>query len=360
MIGGGNILKYDKYETENVVHLRYLDVVKGIAIYLVVLGHVDCGENFLSNWIYSFHIAVFFIVTGMQMAISYSLKTQDMLSYTKKKMSQLLYPYFVFSLLVVLYNLILVFVMNKYTYMHIIRILIDTITLEGYGTLWFLPTLFFAEIGFKKIHESSKNISFNILCVSVMGIALAYILQMSFWENNYFYSFLFRVLTLIAKSNIAISFIAIGYGFYLFKENIIPIRWVGNVMALLAFICNVFISQLNGWIDLHYCDINNPFLYYFYACLGGLSLIVITKGCINHNKLLEYFGKNSLIIMVTHVNFPILIIIKKIYFITSITFGRYADDIVVSIMIMGVEIICISIINRYLRFLMRPVKICSR
>ena len=39
------------------------DIIKGIGIMLMVLGHT-CGQP-LYNWIYSFHMPLFFIVSGL-------------------------------------------------------------------------------------------------------------------------------------------------------------------------------------------------------------------------------------------------------------------------------------------------------
>ena len=44
--------------------LFYLDVVRGIGILLIVLGHISAGENVIVRYAYSFHVALFFIITG--------------------------------------------------------------------------------------------------------------------------------------------------------------------------------------------------------------------------------------------------------------------------------------------------------
>ena len=44
--------------------LDYMDAVKGIGILLVVMGHNLQGIPALTSWIYSFHMPLFFIVTG--------------------------------------------------------------------------------------------------------------------------------------------------------------------------------------------------------------------------------------------------------------------------------------------------------
>ena len=50
--------------------LEYLDAAKGLGILLVILGHIyawnpNINRKILVTWIYSFHMPLFFIVSGM-------------------------------------------------------------------------------------------------------------------------------------------------------------------------------------------------------------------------------------------------------------------------------------------------------
>ena len=42
---------------------RWIDIVKGIGIILMVIGHAD-APTFLKIWIYGFHMPLFFIIGG--------------------------------------------------------------------------------------------------------------------------------------------------------------------------------------------------------------------------------------------------------------------------------------------------------
>ena len=44
--------------------LSWIDVLKGIGIILVVLGHIYL-DDVVYNWLYSFHMPLFFIAAGM-------------------------------------------------------------------------------------------------------------------------------------------------------------------------------------------------------------------------------------------------------------------------------------------------------
>ena len=74
-----------------------IDFVKGIGMFLVIYGHIHTGDNFTNNWVYSFHMPLFFIISGM--FIKERKKDENLLVFIKKEEKKLLYPYVIFSLI---------------------------------------------------------------------------------------------------------------------------------------------------------------------------------------------------------------------------------------------------------------------
>jgi fucose 4-O-acetylase-like acetyltransferase len=68
--------------------INWIDIAKGIGIFLVVLGHTGIPVK-LSYWIYSFHMPLFFFISGMCFDIS---KYQSFKSILLKKSKTLLLP----------------------------------------------------------------------------------------------------------------------------------------------------------------------------------------------------------------------------------------------------------------------------
>ena len=44
--------------------IKWIDLTKGVAIFLMVCGHTGI-PSLISNWIWSFHMPLFFIISGM-------------------------------------------------------------------------------------------------------------------------------------------------------------------------------------------------------------------------------------------------------------------------------------------------------
>lgn len=137
--------------------IDWIDTAKGIGIILVVFAHTKFFEeidtsalNFLAYQIYSFHMPLFFIISGICLCISEERSVSiscDFHSRIKKITKRLLPPYFLWSVVYIVINLILGIVNNEATLVR--RIggnIYATLTGRGMAPLWFLFSLWVAEI----------------------------------------------------------------------------------------------------------------------------------------------------------------------------------------------------------------------
>lgn len=74
--------------------LVFLDISKGILIYLVVLGHLPSDNPLYHRYIFWFHMPVFLMISGIFLKSKSDFKTE-----ISKKIKRLLIPYFFFSLI---------------------------------------------------------------------------------------------------------------------------------------------------------------------------------------------------------------------------------------------------------------------
>lgn len=138
------------------------DYAKGIGILLVVVGHVLRGlvnssilsgsgfEGFLDRWIYSFHMPLFFFISGM-FADHSARRTAGV--YVLDKMKVVLYPYLVWSLLQGLVQ----WKLSAHTNANTTLSDLITILYRPPAQFWFLYILFFVMLiflFFKKVKVS--------------------------------------------------------------------------------------------------------------------------------------------------------------------------------------------------------------
>lgn len=320
--------------------LDYLDIAKGIGIILVVLAHVYAfnpeilvSRGKLVTWIYSFHMPLFFIISGM--LIRYKNKI-DLKKTIFSRVKGILVPYLFFSL-VSIFIFALLADFEKGVIKELFRVTILGIGIE---TLWFLPALFFSDIIFTVMKKIVKN---DYVIGVIIGI-LFFVSSFVTAENR-------MLLRFFARGLVALTFIYIGYMLF----DIVQKRNIDNKFLIGILIVQIITSHLNGFVDLNNLVFNNKILYLFNSVLGSYVLIEVCKKI--KSKSLIYLGKNSLIIMWLHLD---LIFLFREYI--GMNIYQYGIGLIATMVIILIEIPVIEIINRYLPFIIGrwyKKKICS-
>lgn len=148
----GNLLQTKRIE--------YIDIAKGLGMILVVIGHSINGMSFPGLWIWSFHMPLFFILSGLCFTDN---KYPTFIPFLKKRIKTLLLPSIYFSLLVA----VLSFILLK-------RNIFPDLTVNLPGALWFVLVLFFTEIFYYPIFKFTKEnkISRIIILISLLIFGL--------------------------------------------------------------------------------------------------------------------------------------------------------------------------------------------
>ena len=127
--------------------IDYLDYTKGFGILLVILGHIYDASNPIKIWLYSFHMPLFFIISGF-----FANKNIEFKVLFKKKFKSLIIPYISFGIITIVLMIItngLSGKLKEYVYFFITGV--------GRDALWFLPCLFIIEIIFSIINKIKNN-----------------------------------------------------------------------------------------------------------------------------------------------------------------------------------------------------------
>ena len=309
--------------------INYIDYSKGIAILFVIFGHVYWGNNIVTTWIYSFHMPLFFIISGFLLKLNKNKNTKSVIL---KKFKSLIVPYILFSII----NIVGFYLLKYLSYEVFKGDIFNTITLFGVGALWFLPALFISESIFLfEKNNISKNKYKSLFYISIAFIIAIFI----FVSKGNYISVIGKLTIVLVRSMVALFFINIGY--YLYKV-ISKINLKIYQIFILAIISVVF-SKLNGSVNLYSVQFDNLFLYVLNSIIGSFLTISIAKK-INCSKAIEFLGQNTLIIMATH-----QLIIEAILKSTLI---KYLNGIIFIFIILLLEYPLIKIINKYLPFML--------
>lgn len=330
--------------------IDWIDTSKGFLIFFVVLGHIiSDNKSNLQNWIYSFHIPAFFILEGYLLHIkSANINHRPFRIMLKKNFYNLMYPYIIFSTIFLVRVLIQVFIGMTLLYeLYIYTIL--TILTCGVGVLWFLPTYFYAQNLFLYYYLKNKKFIIIVLTIIALGVLELFQKELSY-SQEYFDMFL--LLRLIIKSILGCSFILVGF----YISSIEKKYQKSYTIELLLLILSFFFFGFNGTVDFNILQLNNVFYYYCFAILGSVGIIGLSKIVSKYpnifNNILMYFGKNSLIVMLTHSIFYIFKAIKYSIIRMGVS-NFYLTVLLTFVLTMTVEYLLIEIINQNLSFLIR-------
>lgn len=309
--------------------INYLDYAKGVSILLVVLGHIYYSDNPIKIWIYSFHMPLFFIISGF---LSTNYVSNDKTRIIKKFKS-LIIPYILFGGIIIFFKIIFNAGLTGVVKSYILYFLTGT----GLDALWFLPALFLIEVYNILIYKINNK----YLRISIVTLLFLFGLL---GKNIY----LNMSLITLYRSFVGLGFFIFGkYTFKLIKK--IDLSYLNT---LILFIITIILALKNKCIDLWGLNFNNIPIYILCSILGSFTVIMFFKKICNVDiKVLKYFSLNSLILMATHQ--PILDIINKI---TGFSYYKMIIGIFVFIIILIIEIPIIYIINTHFPYILGKVK----
>ncbi|MGG4216319.1 acyltransferase family protein [Paenibacillus sp. FSL L8-0638] len=273
--------------------IEWLDIAKGIAIILVVIGHSPATPE-MKSIIYAFHIPLFFFLSGF---VFNPQKNNDTPKFIFHKIKILAVPYFVFSLIGYLIYILWekdVFSTNFSTYAIIKGFIIASATTMKIDTvLWFLPCLFIVQLLFHFITKISINQTYLVIIIIASSILGHYYSELSKVRLPWF----------IDASFTALVFFGVGFIFKThndFIEKRIS-RYNTEILigsALLLYIFSKLNSKLSS-VDMFGLVYHNYFYYYLAAFFGIIFCIVISK-IINQSKSLSFIGKTTILIFAFH------------------------------------------------------------
>lgn len=308
-----------------------VDVAKGIGIVLVVLAHC-CGGTLPSNVINSFHMPLFFCLSGLFLF----RKNESFRDFINKKAKSLLFPCLVFGILLSTYSTTLDYVRGESEIplgLRYVGLFINTRHNPYPGSLWFFLALFLVELMLYFIHKTIRSSAFRlivVLAISVMGclynqkykVGLPWSLDIAF---------------------ICILFTEFGYmckQYGVLSHNSLAKAVLLLVVFTVTFSLNVVVLGYN--VNLFSSDYGCYPLFYLTA-LSGTYIVYSLLCIIKHNRLLQYLGQNSLLIYSLH--FLLLLVVSITY--SHIPINGIFSSVAQTITILLLLIPVINIINKH-------------
>lgn len=275
---------------------RWIDVVKGFGILLMVIGHTNISDC-IKVWIYGFHMPLFFIVAGY---LSYGSRIQGGLkSILKRNVKAYLLPYVLFfAFNFITYSIMEVligeFKINKLLGYIIAGIYSHDTRMPNCAPLWFLTCLFVSFIPFFILVNLKTKILQYVFMVFQCTLLFLIVKFMEIEGIN----------QLPWHIDVAlISSVFMFFGYQIRKNNKKIFENKNNkIIALTCLIIGAFIIFYNGRINMVKNQYQNMLLFLIGALLNTYAFMLISKtlDTIKNNLLnyvlniLSFWGRNTL------------------------------------------------------------------
>src|SRR5690606_23894943 len=264
--------------------IDWVDQVKGFAIFLVVYGH-----NFpiTEKYVYSFHMPLFFMVSGFFFPIQLNVKT------LKKRFNFILVPYFIWAFALFLFWVIIGRQMGSSGGKDLSALdnFVGIFYAQGgikymdWGIpMWFLPTIFLCFVFYfflkKYIHKD------RIRVLSVLFLVTTGFLFTGFVGLNLPWS--------INVSMVALFFFAFGNLTFKYADKIS--KRLSILVMILFAVAHFFLYAQNEKIDMYRSVFGNEFLFLMNGLLGSIFVLLFFKS-FPYFKFLSVVGKFTLVIL---------------------------------------------------------------
>ena len=275
----------------------WIDCARGIAILLVIVGHTISGV--LSGAIYSFHMPLFFIFSGI--TSKFSSTNKAFVAKTERSFKHLMGPFFLIyviqTIIYLLRHLSNIFqdrsFLTDYQYQMIlsgifssgVSISVLNATVLYVGVIWFFPALFFRKTLFDYLHLKLKTKQLLLYCLlfSILGILIGQIQPLPFSFD-------------IVLAILPLFYIGSHFDNFRIKKSL-----------LYSFLWGLFliITYVLGKCTLELAPRRYPAypLCFITAVLGTLMVSEFSVICCNYRLLsspLQYIGENSLYLLCIH------------------------------------------------------------
>lgn len=296
--------------------VQYIDISRALAIFLVVLGHV-LTDNMLRQSVYSFHMPLFFIISGMTIAVDKKRNIRSYGLFLVERARSYLIPYFIWA-----------FLYSGIQTEHVIQMILygtreSLRAVHSLTSLWFLPVLMLAVSlteGMMLFINNLKNKDFYILIAAVIFFTIGFSLPV---KGIYGYPW---------GGNIA--FCASGFMFvgYFLRKMIekVPDTWsakmISFVVAIFAFILIYFYAPPTvETVYMYKAWYGKPLVFLLNAVAGSVMVLMgsyLLESVPMCKHFLTVIGRNTLGILVLH-----KILIKPIRQFVEKVFGPNASMI---------------------------------
>lgn len=303
--------------------VEYIDLYRGIAIVLMVMGHVGFGKIF-DHYIHAFHMPMWFFISGY----FFRDKGYSYGKFLKIRGKKLLIPYVFFALIHYAAAVLLVDPSQGLLHRDFLKAFFQSnhSNVPISGVFWFITCLLITELLFlylKRTIRSERNLFFMVLTISLLAMLYHRV----------------SPVRMIWTADTAMVSLLLYYCGYAVKNHDKISQWYNRILrmklwkTMIAFFISFGLILLTPYINLRTATYSNPLFFYgnaLFAILIWLNLCFFLSG-LRHPFLdraknwLAYVGKesvvylylNQMVILFLYILIPLPGLLRSVVILTA-------------------------------------------
>lgn len=312
--------------------IEFIDIAKGVTILLVIVGHVSTLPSLMKGTIYSFHMPLFFMLSGYFLKINENVK-----SLAKRMVSTVLLPYVIVAVLIFLVkNVECLYNDSPFDYISLLSICGVCWRFDGMivsvGAIWFLVVLFWSKI-FALVALKQRRRIIYLIGMATLSILISHYFHILFpfglqqalpcslfvlfgficKEKKYFFIKIPARLIFIMLLSLLPFMKCLGVAT---RANSYRLGFV-SIMAS-CYIVWVLIMAIKSFSETDYKLLK--YLKYFFSWCGRMSLIILSVHSVearffaynNPNYFIEIFVRVSCVLILSWLCIKVGIV-KKLF-----------------------------------------------
>ena len=247
--------------------IGWIDWAKSFCMYLVILGHchIRGSEQFVVQYIYSFHMMFFFFLSGML------CKRELSISSIKKDIKYIILPYFTYGLILITFY----FCRARSLEINMLIRNFESLCLGddiSIGPIWFLPALFVC----KQLFLLAKRLKLFSICLYYLLFVL------SFFSVYYISKYHLNIPFFVDSALCGLPFFFAGNECNLFIDKYRTIKWY-VLAGLFILLLGVSVASFcyNGCANLASCTFGQSVYAYYVVAFSAIisnSILCIMIG----------------------------------------------------------------------------------
>ena len=281
--------------------LEWLDILRCIGMYLVVIGHATKGgqPDDYRYYIYAFHMPLFFMISGAGYYLQTKSKTYDFKRMFENKVRALVWPYFTLNF-IAFWIYILNFRILSQSGSSLIKRIIGIFYSHQHqvsavsNATWFLLTLFLTTMAFYVLQIWSKGDE-RILTLMVLVIG-SYGYTMSLGKVKFYWPWHMETVPM------ALVLFLMGYLFMKYLDPIMKL-FGGTMRQILiciacfvgAFCCARFNVKISMAVNTY-----GSIMLFMGGVIGFSIVCLLISMWIPKFRILKFIGRNTIVYLAFH------------------------------------------------------------